>query len=75
MNERIQLLAKQAGVYFGEATVDYLGDKYPAFISTREMDVEKFVELLVRECISTLDIDDGATHHSELLLEHFGVEK
>jgi hypothetical protein len=30
--------------------------------------------LIVKECISILDKDDGATHHSELLLEHFGVE-
>jgi hypothetical protein len=35
----------------------------------------KFAELIVRECISTLDRDDGATHHSELLLEHFGVKE
>jgi hypothetical protein len=34
---------------------------------------QKFAELIVAECISALDIDDGATHHSELLLEHFGV--
>jgi hypothetical protein len=38
-------------------------------------EVEKFAELLVLECISALDKDDGATHHSELLLEHFGVEE
>jgi hypothetical protein len=37
--------------------------------------VEKFAELIVAECISTLDQDDGATHHGELLREHFGVEE
>ena len=36
---------------------------------------EKFAELIVAECISTLDQDDGATHHGELLREHFGVEE
>lgn len=40
-----------------------------------ELNPEKFAELIVRECISTLDRDDGATHHRELLLEHFGVEE
>ena len=35
----------------------------------------KFANLIVAECISTLDQDDGATHHGELLREHFGVEE
>lgn len=37
--------------------------------------VEKFAELIVRECLMTLDEDDGATHHRELLFTHFGVEE
>jgi hypothetical protein len=50
---------------YGEADATWLGfDK-----------LEKvFAELIVAECISTLDQDDGATHHGELLREHFGVE-
>ncbi len=36
---------------------------------------DKFAELIVWECISALDSDDGVTHHSELLLKHFGVEE
>lgn len=36
---------------------------------------EILVELVVRECVSILDEDDGATHHAELLKEHFGVAK
>jgi hypothetical protein len=36
---------------------------------------EKFVEFLVQECITILDEDDGATHHTELLKQHFGVEE
>jgi hypothetical protein len=36
---------------------------------------EKFAELIIGECIASLDSDDGATHHSELLLEHFGLLK
>lgn len=37
--------------------------------------VQRFAELIVRECVATLDEDDGATHHAELLKEHFGVEQ
>ena len=35
---------------------------------------DKFAELLVRECIDVLSEDDGATHHEQLLLNHFGVK-
>jgi hypothetical protein len=35
---------------------------------------DRFAELLVRECIDVLSNDDGATHHEQLLLEHFGVK-
>ena len=70
MNERIQELKQQATFY---------ANKEFAATGSHElwtdMFGEKFAELLVRECISALDEDDGATHHSELLLEHFGVEK
>ena len=37
--------------------------------------VEKFAELIVKECINALDENDGSVHHSECLLEHFGVEE
>jgi hypothetical protein len=60
MNERIKELAEQATSY--NNSDGWLFDK------------EKFAELIVAECISTLDQDDGATHHGELLREHFGVE-
>ena len=59
MNERIQELVEQCHHRYSE----------------HHIDLEKFAELIVAECISTLDQDDGATHHGELLREHFGVEK
>jgi hypothetical protein len=65
MNERILQLAKQAG----------LDDDMFPLDEWDNPELEKFAELIVKECISALDIDDGATHHSELLLEHFGVEE
>jgi len=62
MNERIKLLAREAGL------LAHNPDGPPTKL-------EKFAELIVAECISTLDQDDGATHHGELLREHFGVEE
>jgi hypothetical protein len=70
MNERIRQLVEQAQKeVWGNSP--YNGS--PEF-EGYELDAEKFAELIVAECISTLDQDDGATHHGELLREHFGVE-
>ena len=66
MNERIQELAIEAGMIIGDTSNFDM-----AAIMPKE---SKFAELIVAECISTLDQDDGATHHGELLREHFGVE-
>lgn len=38
-------------------------------------DKAKFASLIVREAIMALDQDDGATHHEELLKQHFGVDQ
>ena len=45
--------------------------------STEQFDqfMEKFAELLVRQCVSALDEADGSVHHRECLFEHFGVEE
>lgn len=51
MNDLLKKLAQESGVYFGEATQDYFGDKYPAFVSTDDMDLEKFSRLIVKECV------------------------
>lgn len=40
-----------------------------------EADIEKFALAIIKECIAVLDEDDGATHHTELLETHFGVNK
>jgi len=36
--------------------------------------MQTFAELIVRECITVLDENDGALHHTELLKKHFGDE-
>ena len=35
------------------------------------IDINKFAELIVRECINIVERDDGATELGELLLDHF----
>jgi hypothetical protein len=31
-------------------------------------------KIIVEECVRVLDEDDGATHHTTCLFEHFGVK-
>ena len=44
MNERIKKLARQSGAYFGESGV-----------LTNNIDLELFIELIVRECMEMSD--------------------
>jgi len=77
MNEKIKQLAEQAGISF----TDYGSGE---FFDENDIDVpnlEKFAELIVRECAKFLDENSGyddannAWHpEPEELLEHFGVE-
>ena len=66
MNERIKELAEQATLKWAE--------EVPGGVQEMEFfDLEKFAELIVRECIDT------AFHRGhpdlEFLLKHFGVEE
>ena len=69
MNERIKELLKQSGLQ--------------PYYDAQEGQIEKFAELIVRECISTLEekiyrsIDnEGDEIWADLILkEHFGVEE
>ena len=66
MNERIKELAEQAAISCGY----FIG---PRLYMTHEKEMEKFAELIVRECIDT------AFHKGhpdlEFLLKHFGIEE
>ena len=89
MNERIKQLAEQAGIHFHNGgTLDAGSNGIAKFVLYSDM--EKFAELIVRECrdiVSEWDmgIDDpiGATDNtSEVardivaeIKEHFGVEE
>jgi hypothetical protein len=67
MNERIEQLADQAGA-------DIWGDQV---LASRHFDIEKFAELIVRECVDLLPADMTHGPDSRPLLqvfkEHFGV--
>ena len=78
MKERIRELAAQAGeeavksVPFFRTGRCQIPSWVNVFIEVRD---KKFSNLLIQECITILDEDDGATHHTELLKQHFGVEE
>ena len=63
MNERIKELSKQAGCYY-----DGMG--------YGEGNIEKFAELIVRECAGVADHSNvtGKSIIGQRIKEHFGVE-
>ena len=73
MNKRIQELAEQARpTYSNGKKVLGLNSEF------HELWMEKFAELIVRECARVYwNIDDGETHteYVEALKQHFGVEE
>ena len=65
MNERIKLLAEQAGIY----KLD-LSDETEYWI------IEKFAELIVKECAGVALMSNGNNLYvCELIKQHFGVEE
>jgi len=79
MNEKIKLLAEQAGMF-----VDESGDvNSPGTVLLLDGNIPKFAELIVQECISVLEEqiyqsmdEEGDEIWADLILkEHFGVEK
>ena len=63
MNERIKLLAREAGL------LAYNPDGPPTKL-------EKFAELIVQECAKRVDYwESRQGEHADDLLKHFGVEE
>ena len=60
MTDKIYELIKQSEVSIGDIKC-----------FTGHIDIDKFAELIVRECINVVERDDGATELGELLLDHF----
>jgi hypothetical protein len=71
MNERIKELADRLWRVH-PSDIDSMGLKTRTEFYEHEL--KKFAELIVRECITVLDENDGALHHTELLKKHFGDE-
>ena len=70
MNERIKLLAEQAGVKYSL----WVGSKPAAYMTYDEL--EKFAELIVRECALTAGLmeHEGRPNIGAQILDNFGVE-
>ena len=81
MNERIRELALQAGIKITPMIVDGVEYEYEDVDMDGSEDLEKFAELIVRECI---DLVEGYTKQrthttfykaEEQIKQHFGVEE
>lgn len=82
MNERIRELAKKAGGHFSTHNLMSNPVQHRESIELWDDKIEKFAELIVRECAKALDDKlsnpDGANMaycDGSDLLEHFGVEE
>jgi len=75
MNERIKQLAEQAGLRFTQL----MSNPMVPIVDGKETDLEKFAELIVRECAETIqDFVDHrfpASEYPVRLKRYFGVEE
>jgi hypothetical protein len=82
MNERIRQLAEQAGLRFTQL----MSNPMVPIVDGKETDLEKFAELIVRDCMDvvdgytkqrTFDTHYDAVEQIEALfgIKHFGVEE
>jgi len=69
MNQRIQELALKCGAWH-----QVYGDQL--FMHNHNFDIEKFAELIVKECAEQVDwiMAEGGKTQGELIKKHFGVE-
>ena len=84
MNERIKLLAEQAGLTWRVQPLHYTNTNNPIdFPVSANRDLEKFAELIVRECMNICYRTDTeyeghkvkSTVIASKVAEHFGVEE
>ena len=68
MNERIKEIAEQAGGVFIHKLMS--GAKQYTFL---EKDLEKFAELIIKECAEVAEDYDGAHYVGTAIKQHFGV--
>ena len=73
MNERIRLLAEQAGLRFTQL----MSNPMVPVVDGKETDLEKFAELIVREC-AEVGSKFSQAHPLDIqyqIKRHFGVEE
>ena len=76
MNEKIKLLAEQAGIQ--EDLVDHLKDEVEVLTYiARPQDIQKFAELIIRKCAKVADLADENKCEwiGGNILVHFGVRE
>ena len=78
MNERIKELVKQAGGRFSTHTLTSYPAQHRESVELWDKNIEKFAELIVRECAKQVDnywdaFENG--YADKKILEHFGVEE
>ena len=81
MNERIKLLAEQAGIdFFNSTDPEFFGREYCEAWTEQQ---QKFAELIVNECAEIADLDRAnaagcgwiTKTKGMLIKEHFGLDK
>jgi hypothetical protein len=86
MNERIEQLAVRAGATLEKGYIELSDGQFMLSdnidLDKTNLDLEKFAELIVRECVTTLERHHPFTKDPEaylyaisLIEEHFGVEE
>ena len=74
MNERIKQLALQSQLVY-KTTDGKVYNSWEDYVDLTEY-VEKFAELIVRECAKRVDYwESRQGEHADDLLKHFGVEE
>ena len=73
MNERIKELAGKANIHFSRIGI-LDGDPNGSARLVGYSKIEKFAELIVRDCVNTL-YQHGWTDAANDMKEHFGVEE
>jgi hypothetical protein len=72
MNQRIEKFARECGAW------NQVYDNR-TFMIDEHFDIEKFAELIVRECLGIIDEEGshegGSIRSMEAIKEHFGVEE
>ena len=73
MNERIRLLAEQAGYYLYDLTETYECKTVENDSTDEWVTLEKFADLIVRECIDVVGQASASPNGYQALMKHFGI--